>query len=595
MIGPVLHQELLLGGRRNRLHVLRWLYASWLVLLLGFLYVEFLTEESAVAGVRLRGPAQAVDRHASAPEVVGARFAERFVWQQSLFVFLTVPLFTAGALVDEKRRGTLQYLLLSDLEPRHILLGKLLGRLVVVGGWFLAGLPLFALMAGFGGVEPLPLLLTIAGLLPPIAAVAALSLLASVWCRQTRDAVLLSYLILLAGGGLVVLAGGPLRHLDPLWVLEPAWRPPGSLDPGEALRRLAIASAAWATIGTALLIGATLLLPGMYIKEIESVGLSRPGRFAARGPVGDDPVRWREQVIEGLAINATVRRLPVAVGVGLVFTATVASSLTLLYVALPAGTGLLDLAEAALNLNLRQAAALLPDAGTGFLVQGILVAFLASLVVGIRCAGSITQEREQHTWEALLLTPLSAGQIVRGKHWGVIRASGGYLLAYAAPAVALAALGGPVALLNTLLWLGVAGLAMDFTGAAGLWCSARARDSWRAVLATVAVGYLSAVVIYLVTSPAILVLALLLVMLLVFVDLAAGTNLSGLCMAGLPAFLSVYWTASAVALVLIFWLMARFFQKQARGWIADRDRTRSWRDEPYRPRRGRAAGPRLAP
>ena len=32
MIGPILHQEMLLGGRRYRLHVLRWIYAGWLVL-----------------------------------------------------------------------------------------------------------------------------------------------------------------------------------------------------------------------------------------------------------------------------------------------------------------------------------------------------------------------------------------------------------------------------------------------------------------------------------------------------------------------------------------------------------------------------------
>ena len=63
--------------------------------------------------------------------------------------------------------------------------------------------------------------------------------------------------------------------------------------------------------------------------------------------------------------------------------------------------------------------------------------------------GAISSERERQTWEALLLTPLSAGQIIRGKLWGVMAASYWYLLAYAAPAVTLSVLGGPVAVFWT--------------------------------------------------------------------------------------------------------------------------------------------------
>ena len=98
---------------------------------------------------------------------------------------------------------------------------------------------------------------------------------------------------------------------------------------------------------------------------------------------------------------------------------------------------------------------LLPDAGTGFLIQSLVVMLLASLVVGIRCSGAITGERERQTWEALLLTPLSARQVVRGKLWGIMGASYWYLLAYAAPAAVLSALGGLLALWWTVLWLAV--------------------------------------------------------------------------------------------------------------------------------------------
>src|SRR5436190_24388414 len=106
MLGPVLHQELLLGGRRNRLHVFRWIYAGWLVLTVVGLFFQFMYEEANVAQARISSGGRVPEHHASAPEVVGARFAERFIWQQTLLLFLTVPLFADGALDVEKRQGS---------------------------------------------------------------------------------------------------------------------------------------------------------------------------------------------------------------------------------------------------------------------------------------------------------------------------------------------------------------------------------------------------------------------------------------------------------------------------------------------------------
>src|SRR5262245_52388590 len=141
MVGPVVHQEMLLGSRRNRLHVLRWVYAGWLVLQVCFLFVRFEAQE----GTRhLRAgafpPFDDVPRSpVSAPEVVGHWFTETFVTQQLVLLLLATPAFVAGAVTDEKRRGTLQYLLTTDLESRHLVLGKLLGRVAQVALLALAG------------------------------------------------------------------------------------------------------------------------------------------------------------------------------------------------------------------------------------------------------------------------------------------------------------------------------------------------------------------------------------------------------------------------------------------------------------------------
>src|SRR5262245_61652914 len=113
MLGPVFYQEMLLGGRRNQLHVFRWVYAGWLVFQVGLLYFFYTISEAA----RLRrGDSFTVS---SAPEVIGSWFTSLFLYQQMILLLLATPALVAGAVADEKRRGTLQYLLLAGLDTRH--------------------------------------------------------------------------------------------------------------------------------------------------------------------------------------------------------------------------------------------------------------------------------------------------------------------------------------------------------------------------------------------------------------------------------------------------------------------------------------------
>ena len=95
----------------------------------------------------------------------------------------------------------------------------------------LAGLPLFALWAGFGGVEPVTVLFVAGVLIAPLFALASATLLASVWCRQTRDAVLALYVLGLAGWLGVWWLGGVLDYLNPLYVLTPMRHAVASEDP----------------------------------------------------------------------------------------------------------------------------------------------------------------------------------------------------------------------------------------------------------------------------------------------------------------------------------------------------------------------------
>src|SRR5262249_37452172 len=186
-------------------------------------------------------------------------------------------------------------------------------------------------------------------------------------------------------------------------------------------------------------------------------------------------------------------------------------------------------------------------AGGAFMIQALVVMLLASFVIGIRCSGAVCGERERQTWEALLLTPLETRQLIRAKLWGIIGASYPYLLAYAVPALLLSLLGGPKAVFWTGIWLAVTWLAMFFVGAAGLWCSVRSKSSWRSLLGTLGFSYLGGFLLWLVTSPATFILALIIVLILMLVDKLLKTNITG----GLGACGTVYLEAVYVASCLV--------------------------------------------
>lgn len=117
------------------------------------------------------------------------------VTQNYLVLLLATPVLAAGAITDEKSRGTLQYLLVTELQPWEILVGKLIGRLYQVFLIALTPLPLICFLGVFGGLDLLMLLSLGISSLAMAFAIGSMSLLASVICRHTRDAVLGLYTV----------------------------------------------------------------------------------------------------------------------------------------------------------------------------------------------------------------------------------------------------------------------------------------------------------------------------------------------------------------------------------------------------------------
>jgi ABC-type transport system involved in multi-copper enzyme maturation permease subunit len=610
MVGPVLHHEMMLGSRRSRAYVFRWIYAGWLVLQVFGYYFSF-----AMSSMFL--PAKVY-----ATPTVASWFVETFVVQQLILLVLATPVFAAGAITDEKTRGTLQYLLTTDTLSWHIVVGKLLGRVTQVALLALTGLPLVCFLGVFTGVEPLSLLALILVTVAPMFALGAASLLASVWSRQTRDAVLGFYVVSAAIAAVAFWLGGHyLDYFNPLYVLEPAWGQRDLIDLGELARRLLWSSVYWGLIAAVCLTLAVWRLRPAYIRQLENSGSRglftlpflrlRPGRDAAlpwwrgarRLQVGDNPVPWKERYVEGLAPLPVLKRIPRWLAMLLIFAATAATSVYILSFYVPAGFTWEKLGHHVARLELAEALGLIMPPSTGptpageFLLQSIVAMLLASLMVGIRCSGAVSGEREKQTWEALLLTPLTAKQLVRGKLWGIIGASYLYLLAYAVPALALSALGGFAAFFWTAVWLGVTWLAMYFVGAAGIFCSVRSKSSWRSLLGTVGIGYVFGFFIYILTTPVIFILMMIILMILFIIDQYLGTTLGISVLGGLNEYLAAFTIGSCLALAGIFFGLARFFLSDAQKWVSERERTRHWKDEEpfYRRPRLRAPRPRYYP
>jgi hypothetical protein len=164
------------------------------------------------------------------------------------------------------------------------------------------------------------------------------------------------------------------------------------------------------------------------------------------------------------------------------------------------------------------------------------------------------------------------------------------MLAYAVPALALSFIGGPAAVFWVVLLLAVNVLAGYFMGATGIRCSVRAKTSWRSLLGTLGIGYVGGAIAFLVTSPVTLIIAAFIFLGLKIIEQYLGTAVGP----GFAQFWTAFLISACIGLALLFWGMSWFFIADAQKWVADRERTRHWHEEPldygYRRRRRR---PRL--
>lgn len=537
---PVLMCDLSLCTRKRRHHVARLVYAVWLV---GWVFIFYVL---TVARYQSFLPP---------PAALGEfciRNVQFLLWQQSCLLWIAAPAFAAGAITEEKTRGTILYLLATDLTELEILRDKLASKVVQIGVIALVSLPLilwFGAIVGFRMVQWMAL----PALLIQLIGLVAGGLLASVCCRTTTTAALSVYL----GSGLVFVVAW-WNGAGFLFFPFDVWQQ--SLFDGEAWQRLLAFAIFWA-LGALVCFTLSVLLLRRFCVEHHRPKKAR--RHLRRPPVGANPLRWKEHYVNrplphGILSGTSPRQLRL-----LVSFLTIMIGLVILWLHLPAGTGLGTMVTLALNRNISGILNVWltssPSEGA-FAGLGIVVMALSAALVATRTAGSVSSEREQGTWDMLLTAPLEPRQLVRGKLWGIIDITRPYLVAYLLPALLLSALGGPWA----AAWIGFLWLAtwmlMYFVGASGMFCSVQSQTSWRSLLAALMANSWAVFMRYCFLGAPI-----------GFVVAAAAAIGSG-PMPNARLFANTFLLASSCVTLLLLFARAERLLEQAEGWLEDHER-----------------------
>ena len=143
VLGPVFAYEWLTRSRRWQAFALRGLFVLALLLGLGLVW------QSAMQNTMLTTRQQLVQ--------AGESFFYTMTITQLALVLLAAPAATAGAICLDKARGTLTHVMVTDLSDREVVLGKLAARLVPVLNLVACALPVAALGALMGGIDPMAL------------------------------------------------------------------------------------------------------------------------------------------------------------------------------------------------------------------------------------------------------------------------------------------------------------------------------------------------------------------------------------------------------------------------------------------------------
>lgn len=333
--------------------------------------------------------------------------------QLLLVVFFTL-LFSAGSIAQEKDRGTLILLLMTELKDRELVSGKTQSSLLIVYVLLAASIPVSIFLHLLGGIELSQILWMELICLVTVFATGSWAALVAFWREKTFQTLAISVLGMVVFLGVVeLLVGllGPTSALRP-WV--------AGLDPFRALYEIlnplslntglnSISVNAWpslislAVLGVALRVFTVFRLrvwnPSRSVykatpkaekeSEKEEVIVKEKSR-----QIWANPVIWREIMTKAYGRKVFVIKLAYFLLAGfLLWTATRSEAAV----------------EGVLYLGV------IPPQGLAF--AGI--AWLSLVLANTQAVTSITSEKDSKTLELLLVTDISAKEFVLGKLGGI--------------------------------------------------------------------------------------------------------------------------------------------------------------------------------
>lgn len=410
MLGPIFVREWRTLPRWPGHYALRAAY-------LGLLWVLSVTAWQALVGW---------NRAATLGE--WARFGP-LLFQLLAYVQLTLTLFFSGllaasAVAQEKERGTLDLLLLTDMRPYEIVLGKLLGSLLPVLVLWMGSVPILAALLLLGGLTALQVGQVTLIVLAAALAVGSLGGLMALWRERTFPALALTVLALVLYLGMAHVVGAVTAKtfpastslliqasLDPFTALHVA------LDPFTATEQAALPLGGFLSTMMALTValnGWSMYRLRTWAKKVSSGQWSVGGPRLASEPeasaprkqptgthrtVWDNPILWRELRTSAYGRWPVLIKLAYLVVVILVCLA-----------AWPEGLG-----EA--------------KRSTYVAARGLVpVTILSLLLVGAQAVTALTSERDSRALDLLLVTDLTPREFIFGKLAGIAYNAKEYLV-----------------------------------------------------------------------------------------------------------------------------------------------------------------------
>ncbi len=206
VVGPLFYWDLARLAQRGRTAQLRCLYLVILAVALGLNFGRIPgSNTDSFNLINAFSRDQAVSVAQSAALVI--------LGLQMLAIVVLTPAYLAGSFTEEKERKTLPFLFATDLRDTELVLGKLFGRLALIGTVLLVGLPLLSYFMVCGPIDfSFVFVLFVASVLAMLS-IGSMSMLCSVVCTTTLAAVVTSYVLVFCLTAFSLVAAGlsPIR------------------------------------------------------------------------------------------------------------------------------------------------------------------------------------------------------------------------------------------------------------------------------------------------------------------------------------------------------------------------------------------------